>query len=93
MSDNSRGDDVAALLEPVIQRAPIQIFWGHIPEPPRFKTVFRELGVQMTTMVHQQLALTPELGLQSRRARLLGWLVARLLINPRLLRRPYPTTT
>ena len=34
--DNSREVHWAALLEPMIQRAPVQKFWGHIPEPPPF---------------------------------------------------------
>ena len=92
VSDNFRGLDLAALLEPMIQRAPIQIFWGHIQEPPPFQTVIREQGVHVTIMVDQQLAFTQEVGLQSRRARLLWRTRARLLNNLRLLWRCYPTT-
>ena len=45
--------------------APIQIFWGQIPEPPPLQTVICERGVHVTTMVDQQLAFTREVGLQS----------------------------
>ena len=90
---NSRGVDLRAPLEPMVLRTPIQIFWRHIAEPAPVQTFIREWDVHVTTMVHQCLAFTREVALQSRRAGLLGWWVARLLINLRLLRRCKPTTS
>ena len=73
MRDSSRGVDLPALLEPMTQRAPIQIFWRYIAKPTPFQTVIGKRGVHVTTMVHQQLAFTWEVGLQSGRGGLLGW--------------------
>ena len=62
--DNSRGAHLAALVEPMIQRAPMKTFLGHIPEPPPFQTVIRNRGVHVTTMVDQRLGFTWEVGLE-----------------------------
>ena len=61
------------LLEPMTQCAPIQIFLCNIAKPTPFQTVIGKRGVHVTNMVHQQLAFTWEVGLQSERAGLLGW--------------------
>ena len=67
------GFDLLALREPMTQCAPIQIFWRYIAKPMPFQTIIGKRGVHVTTMVHQQLAFTWEVGLQSRRGGLLGW--------------------
>ena len=51
MRDDSGGVDLPALLGPMKQLAPIQIFWRYIAKPGLFQTLTGERRVHVTTTV------------------------------------------